>query len=192
MRTLALALLLATASAALAAEPPYVYKRGPSSHMRTNSGMDIRSVVAVAKRYPGDFIWTRRDGREYLIRDAAVLAEAAQAFAALDAMSVRTGAHNRRMRPVERRYDALERRIDLIEEELEDHEEARDSVRRERASQVRELRRELHAVEKELRVLEAEERRLEKESEALEQVAEAKLEEIIRHALRRGAAERVD
>ena len=190
MRKLALALLL-TATPVLAADPPYVFKRGEISYMRTNSNTDIRSVVAVAKRWPGDFIWTRRDGREYLIRDAAVLAEARRAYARLDAMNVEIHAFEKRMRPVERRHDFLEDKTEAIEEQLEEKNPSR-SERRELEARMRELEREMRVLEKDLRVLEDEEERLDDRQEALEKVAEEELEEIIRRALRRGGAERVD
>jgi len=191
MRTLCLALVL-TATAALAADdPPYVFKRGDSSIIR---GIPIRSIGKVVRRWSGDYIWTRRDGREYLIRDAVTLNEARQAFAELDAMAREVDAfHSNRLRPAERRQDDLEDRIESIEERLEDEDrDLSDSERRELEARKRELREKMRAAERELRPLEEEERRLDDRHEAIEKEAEEELEQIIRRAIRRGVAERVD
>ena len=191
MRTLCLALLL-TATAALAGDgPPYVFKRGDSSHIR---GIAIRSIGKIVRRWSGDYIWTRRDGREYLIRDAVTLNEARQAFAELDAMARRVDAfHRGRLHPVEKRQETLEDKIESIEARLEDEgRNLSDSERRALEARKRELREQQRAVERELRPLEDEERRLDDHHEALEEEAEAELEQIIRRAIRRGVAERVD
>jgi len=50
----------------------YVLVRG-SEHMMT--GPDVSLNVALARRdaYGSDFMWFKKDGREYLIRDAGTL-----------------------------------------------------------------------------------------------------------------------
>jgi hypothetical protein len=192
MRTLCLALLLtATSAFAFAADPAYVFKRGGRSTIRT-SGMPWRSIGKIANRWTGDFIWTRRDGREYLIRDAATLAEAKRAFAELDAMSPQIEVFHKRLHAVEQREEALEDKLESIEERLEDEDGLRDSERRALEARARELEQEKRIVERELRPLEEEERRIDNRQEALERVAEAELEQIIRQAIRRGVVERVD
>src|SRR5690242_14852284 len=76
MRTLVLFIVL-TLAATLSASSghfPYIYKQGDEvTHIRNNRG-SIEQIVATSKRWRGDYVWLERDGKEWLIRDANVLA----------------------------------------------------------------------------------------------------------------------
>ena len=76
MRTRLIALaLLGCAALVITAKPriEYIYKRSGSMHTRISGSFD--RIGEVARRYHGEFVWLRMDGRNYLIRDAATLAE---------------------------------------------------------------------------------------------------------------------
>ncbi|HYO78259.1 MAG TPA: hypothetical protein VE010_17495, partial [Thermoanaerobaculia bacterium] len=88
MRTRLLAALVLTAAATTLAAADrldsYVYKRPDgTSIMRINGSLgDIKSI---AKRYGNEFIWAKEGNRQYVVKDAGVLAEARTVFAKLDA-----------------------------------------------------------------------------------------------------------
>lgn len=191
MRKLVLLFLLAaTALAGDRPSFPYVYKTGEQAHLRS-SGEDIETIVRISKRWTGEFVWLRKDGREYLIRDAAVLASVRAAFADMHAFEPRLRAANEKRRPWEEKMDALEERMDQISDQLGD-EELTDRTRAHLESKLRELERQADAIEGDYQAAEREAERLEQEMDRLEEIAEAKFEQIVLRAVREGRAQRVD
>lgn len=183
MRKLILLLLLALPLAA--SDLTYILKRGADAHV-VMGNMTINgdgSFEKLINRWSGDYLWTRIGSREYLIRDAAVLAAAKNAFAEVDAHQVQYHAVEKKMRPLEKRQDELERKMDY----LSDKERLTDAEER----QLEQLEQQLRPVEEQLRVLEREEERLDQRQELLEQAAERKLRQIIEKAIRDGAARRL-
>lgn len=176
---LPLLLLVTTASAADRYSFSYIYKRGDQSHLRTNGG-DIDSLVRTSKRWTGEFVWLRRDGRNYLIRDAAVLAAVANAFADMHALEPRLRAAEEKRRPVEAKMEVVEERLDRLSDENGDEAERRKA---ERAMQ---------ALEDEHRIVERAAETLEKEMERREELAERKFGQIVIRAIETGKAQRVD
>ncbi len=167
MRARLLALTLIIAAAALAGSPDrfaYVYKRGDDSILRVNGSLD--HYLKIAKRWSGEFIWAEIKGRQYLIRDAAVLAEAQQAFAPMNALGPALRAAEEKVRPLEERYDAMQ-----------DHDEDNPA---------------LPALERQLQAAEREAERLDEEMERREAIAEAKFEKIVLRAIETDKAKRVD
>ena len=181
MRFKLLAISLVVAAVAVAGTPDrfaYIFKRGNDSIMRINGS--IEEFQRIAKRWPGEYIWVRRNGREYLIRDAAVLAAARNAFAQMEALEPAMREAEKRLRPIEKKFEAIEERLD----ELEDGESP--------DRQIREAERQLRAAEAELREAEGALERIEKEVERREEIAEKKFEEIAIRAIEGGKARRVD
>lgn len=185
-------LLIAAALPLAAAEPlSYIFRRGDRSYIVTGNA-SIHNIGRMTSRWSGDYLWAKLGGREYLIRDHAVLDEARKAFAQLDASQAEYHAIEARMRPVETRADELERSIDTLGDRLDDEDdELTAAERRSLEKRLRELELQMKPLEAQLRELEREEERFDRKQEVLEEAAEKKLEEIIRRAIARGAAERL-
>jgi hypothetical protein len=182
LKMLVLSLLVAfvVAATAFAGAPgfPYVFKRGSGSIIRVNGSLE--SYKRIEGRWSGEFIWLRHGGRDYLIRDASVLAAAAGAFAEMDAMEPQRRAAEERLRPIEKKYDALEERAERFEDDP-----AHDAERRE-------AERALEAMEPEYQAAENAVERIDEEMERREKIAERKFEDIVLRAVDAGKAQRVD
>jgi len=192
MRKLALVLLLAlSASAADRFSFPYIYKSGGSSHIRSN-GNSIEKMVNISKRWSGDFVWLRKDGQEWLIRDASVLAAVRIAYADMHALEPRLRAAEERRHPYEQKMEAVEKRMDRISDQLGDDETLTAATRRSLEVRLRDLEREYESIERDSRGIEREAEELDDEMERLEKIAERKFEQIVLSALAKGKAERVN
>lgn len=178
---LLLALVALTASASDRSRFTYIYKSGGHTHMR--SSMDIERIVKISKRWEGDYVWLRLDGREWLIRDAAVLAEVRGAYAEMHALEPTMRAAAAQRHPYEVKLEALEKKIDALSDD--DDEGVNDA-------RVRELERQMQAIEREYAAVERKAEKLEEEMDRLEEIAEAKFEVIVLRAVRQGKAARVD
>jgi len=179
MRTIVSLLVAVT----LVAETPgrfnYIYKRGNDSTICINGS--IEDFERLAKRFTGEYVWLEQGKAEYLIRNAAVLAQVRQAFAEMDAFEPTVQAAEKRLRPIEEKAEELERRIDEIE----------DSEKPGLEAELREAEKRLEAMEGQLHEAELAVERLEKEMDRREEIAEKKFEEIVLRAVREGKAERV-
>ena len=164
-RTLLALSLVVVAGIAIGGSPDrfaYVYKRGNDTTMRINGSID--SFQRIAKRWSGEYIWVSRNGKEWLIRDAAMLASARDAFKDMEALEPALRAAEEKVVPLEERMD-----------------EITDADREPPA----ELERALEAAEREAE-------RLEREMDRREEIAEAKFEKLVLRAIDSGKAQRVD
>jgi hypothetical protein len=185
MRKLALALLVIVALALMAGDnSSYVFQRGDKSYIHSRGSLE--NFVRISKRWDGDFIWYSRGGRAYLIRDAAVLAEARAAFRELDALEPAHERIAKQLQPLEEREQEIEEKLDAIADADEDEREIVDEAT------VRELEKKMRVVEGQMRKVEQEQEQLERKMEALEKVAEERLHQIVDKAIRKGVAKRVD
>jgi septal ring factor EnvC (AmiA/AmiB activator) len=179
---LALALALVIAGIALAGSSDrfaYIYKRGDGdTTMRINGS--IESFQRMAKRWSGEYIWVNRNGKEWLIRDAAVLASAREVFKEMEALEPAVQAAEERLRPIEENAEALEDRIERFEDDES------------REAEMREAERQLRAIEDQLRTAETAVERLDDEMERREEIAEAKFEKLVIRAIEARKAQRVD
>jgi DNA repair exonuclease SbcCD ATPase subunit len=156
----------------------YIYRQpGGATHIR-NYGNSIETMVARSKRWSGEYVWLERSGRQYLIRDASVLAEVRAAFAEMHAFEPKVRAAKDRLRPLEDKLDQLEEQIEAHEDEA-------------RSPQGEALRKQFRELEPRYQAAERESERLEDEHERLEEIAEARFGKIVRRALRDGKAQRV-
>jgi chromosome segregation ATPase len=178
LKLLALSLAVAgvVAGIALAGSPDrfaYVYKRGGGdSIMRMNGSLE--SFQRIAERWSGEYIWVSRNGKEWLIRDAAVLASARAAFKDMEALEPAVRAAEERLRPIEQKAEAIEERMERIEDDPS------------RENDLRAYERQLSAIEGELRTAEAAVERLDRELERREEIAEAKFEKLVIRAIEAG------
>jgi hypothetical protein len=190
MRKLLLLLALLTFTASGSEQFSYIYKNGDHTHMRSSGR--IESMVALSKRWPGDYVWVNRGGRAYLIRDAAVLAEVRAAFADMHRLEPILRAAEERLRPVERKRDGIEERMDRINDRLGDDDDLDRATRADLEKQFRQLELEFAAMERPYVSAERESERLERESDRREAIAEERFEKIVIRAIESGRMERVN
>ena len=191
MRTRLIALaLLGCAALVITAKPriEYIYKRSGSMHTRISGSFD--RIGEVARRYHGEFVWLRMDGRNYLIRDAATLAEVRSTFRPVEELEPSLREVERRLKPFEQEMEQVEERIDELGDSLDD-DRLTDATRDDIEDKIRDAETKMRAIEDKARVIERELERLEQESERRETIAEKKFEELVVRAVRQGIAERV-
>lgn len=185
-RTFFLSLLaLAALTAGAKQRFSYVYAVGDGN--TTISSGWVNDIVRVNQRYSGEYVWARLDGREYLIRDAALLAEVRTASAARRELEPEERALRAKMKPLERKQNKLEREYDELADRDED-DEALTATERDR---MRDLERQIREVERELRVYEREEEKLDRREDELDEIFDGQMKRIVERAIRAGTAERV-
>ena len=193
-RLIALVLLVSAAVAGVITAAnrldTYVYKRGNGMYSRI-SGSAINRIGEIYKKYGNEFVWLRMNGRGYVIRDAATLAEVRNAFRHLEELDPRLREVEQRMRPFEREIEKIEESVDSLGDSLDD-ESLSDAKRDAIEARLRDAEEKMRGVEEKMRVVEREMEKLEKQAEKLEEVAEARFEVIVQRAVERGVAERVE
>ena len=197
-RFIALALILfAIASGVLLAGDKsmiYVYKSGDGLHTRMNTtvvtGWTDR-IGDIARRFGKEFVWVRMNRRDYVIRDAATLAEVRNAFRDVEAMRPSLRAVEKRLKPFEDQSEAIEKRTDALSDQLDD-ESLSESMREAIEAKLRDAEDDLRVVERQMEGIEREMEQLEKESDKREELAEKRFEKIVERAIESGVAERAD
>lgn len=89
-------------------------RAGQQRFAMSGSSDDIATVRRLRQDIDGDFLWVRRDGKGYVVRDAGVLAKVRAAWQPVDALDARMQALQQRMEPHQRELDALQSRMDRI------------------------------------------------------------------------------
>jgi len=174
---------LASAIVALAdSRLSYVFKRGERSRI-TASG-SLENFERISKKYSGDFIWVQKNGREWVIRDEAVLAEANAAFREVDEFEPTLREAERKLQPFETQMEELEKRMDAISDRFDD-ESLSDAARTDLEAKLREVEEQVQALESRMRGLEEALDRAEEVMDEREEKAERKLLKIIESAIRR-------
>ena len=185
-------LAVLTATAAVDARPSgraHALCLGRSTYV---TGMNIEDFVAIRKARTGDFLWFRRDGKSYVVTDAAVLDAARVALRPVDELGREMKAVSDRLEPYEKREAQIDReddRIDEAEDALDDRDDPAAEAERQRLeARQRELESRRRTLESEMRKVEAEERRLEEREREIERVADAAIARLADDALQRGLA----
>jgi len=145
----------------------YIISHGDNNTFST--GTSVEEILAMRKRLSGRYVWVRRDGREYIIRDATLVSRAQALFQPQMALAPEQEA-------VSREEAQLDREADRI------------SDRGPRTAAEKQRLSELHA---RLRVVAQREKELDEQEEALEREAERDLWVIVDGAIRSGAAKPV-
>lgn len=86
---------------------------------------DIDEITAIKHRIDGDFLWFRRDGKAYVLRDPAMLARVEQAWEGTKSQETKMRTLETRMQPHERAAEALSRRIERMQPQFEQTPEMR-------------------------------------------------------------------
>jgi hypothetical protein len=166
-------ILAATIYAGNASRDAYVMAFGDSPSISLNtSGIGINPAVKMRERYGRDFLWVRRNGREYVIRDRALLAT-------IDALF----SPQRELEPQQRTVDREESELDHEIDALEDRDEDDKPLTAAEETRLRDLR----ARERDVS---ARQRDLDRREEELERKAERQLWRMVDDAIRKGIAVR--
>ena len=182
------ALLLAAGAVALhSAAPRDAYLlSGPESRITFSTGAELPQLRAMQERIGGNFLWVRRHGREYVVRDAALLQRARSFFAPVAALEPAQEAVGRE----EAELDREEERLEAITERRSNSPVRQTSAKEGRTgeSDLRKSEAKLEGARAKQRVVSRRERELDEREEALEREAEAKLWRLVDDAIRSGVA----
>jgi hypothetical protein len=168
----------------------YILSQGENSF---STNCSLEALGAVRERLSGDFLWIRRAGKVYLIRDDRTLDEAHALFSPLRQLDPEHEALSRRQSRLGAEQEALDREQEAIEEELDglsDEEEngERESARRGLERRQRDLEPRLRALQARERELDAVEREIDQREDDLEKKIEARLWRLIDESIARGVA----
>src|ERR1044072_9101032 len=148
-------MLLAVVAVALmgssAARDAYVLSTGDNNTFRAASSLDEFQVVQ--KQLSGRYLWVRRDGRQYVLRDEATIGRVNRLFAPIDLLRPQLHAVGREEAKLDRETDRLSDK------------DRTSPAERERLAELR----------GQLRAIERREKELDDRQEELERVAERAL-----------------
>lgn len=150
----------------------------------SSTNESLEGLRAVQRRFPGEFLWVRRFGKEFLIRDPRTLEEAQSLFAPLRGLEPERAALKPRQSRLESKQAALDREQEKLERELDrladDSESSgEESARKGLEHRQRELETRMRALEGEQRELDAVEHSIDEREDDLEKKAEAELWRLI-------------
>jgi hypothetical protein len=123
-----------------------VNKRG--KHINSQGSLDMDSIDTLKKLPDGEVLWFRRDGRDWVVTDPAVLARTRDAWRATDALG-------KKMEPLSAQMEAHGDRMEALGEKMEALSERHEPTERMRAAEreMRALSRKQRALSREQGVL---------------------------------------
>ena len=89
-------------------------RKGDTGFRMSGSTDDVADIRRLRHGIDGDFLWVRRGGEAYVVRDAGVLAGVDKAWGPVDALEVRMQALQERMQPRQQKLDALGSQMDRM------------------------------------------------------------------------------
>lgn len=90
------------------AHPPYAIVRRDENASRYHGSSDLDAGLNAARRdIAGDFLWFQRDGRDWVVRDAEVLARVERAWAAIRPVEAKMQAKGAQMQEYGKRMEAI-------------------------------------------------------------------------------------
>ena len=89
-------------------------RKGDTGFRMSGSTDDVADIRRLHHGIDGDFLWVRRGGEAYVVRDAGVLAGVDKAWGPVDALEVRMQALQERMQPHQQKLDALGSQMDRM------------------------------------------------------------------------------
>ncbi len=178
----------------------YVLSRGHSS---MTADASLEDIEALRKEWSDVFLWVRRGGHEFLIRDARTIEDGRKLFDPVRALEPDHQVLRGRQERLESEQNALEQQEEEIDAELEalDPDEDDDADVRPVAvssdrpaleKRKREIAEKMHVLESRERELEAAENELDRRSDVLEEKAEKTLWRLIDRALEKGLGRSLD
>jgi len=161
----------------------YVLVHG-SNQIVSGSSMTLTAALAKREAYGSNFLWFKKDGHRYLIRDAATLDRIDHLFDRVRVWDPDADRLRDKIRPLEERESKLDHEIDALTDR--DDDDAQLPAAEE--NHLRDLEREMNGVEQELRKLERQQDELDRKRDALEAEAETDMVPILDEAIRNGVA----
>lgn len=169
----------------------YILSQGGSSF---STNCSLNALEDVRESLSGNFLWVRRAGKVFVIRDERSLDAARALFAPLRDLDPEHEALARKQSSLEREQEALERQQEEIEQELDklsDEEESGQrstSARKSLERRQRDLEPQARALELKERELDGLERAIDQREDAIEKKAEARLWHLIDESILSGVA----
>lgn len=90
-------------------------RKGEDGISMSGNSDDIDDIEAARARVDGDFLWFRRDGKSWMIRDADTIARARRAWAGTEAIEQEMHALEAQMKPHEAQLKALSARMQSLD-----------------------------------------------------------------------------
>lgn len=146
---------------------------------------DVDDIRAAKRSIDGDFLWFRRGGKAFVVRDAGVLARANQAWAGTRAHEARMQQLQARMQPHETKLEAMGKRMERLQVDFDRTPQMREAERAMQAlaERQRDLGERHRALAMQyLRAGEAERERLDRQSQQLDAQQQALDEQMQRHS----------
>lgn len=76
---------------------PYALVRGGSNLNMSGDNVNSSDIEAIKRSVQGEFFWFRKDGKEYIVQDAATLARVRQAWAPMEKTGAEMEKHGKEM-----------------------------------------------------------------------------------------------
>ena len=92
----------------------YALVRAGDGQTMSGDSRDRDEISAARRVVDGDFLWFRRDGNAWMVRDAETIARARAAWAGTDALAERMQALEARMKPHAMQLEALGERMEAL------------------------------------------------------------------------------
>ena len=146
----------------------YVFRDG-DTQVSFTSGTSIDTIREIQEKVDGDYLWIRREGQDYLLRDAILLDRVRALFEPQRSLSPQQDAVGREQAALDREEDALD-------------DESNDDATRAR----------LAAIHSKQELVSRREAELDRREEELERQAERALWPLVDDAIRQGIAKRLN
>ena len=146
---------------------------------------DVDDIKAAKRSIDGDFLWFRRGGKAFVLRDAGVLARANKAWDATKPQEAKMQALQAQMEPHQRKMDALHKRMDGMHVDFGQTPQMREAERSMRALAERQrglAERQRALAMQYVRANDAERERLDRQSQQLDAQQDALNEQMERHS----------
>lgn len=89
-------------------------RKGDDGYTMSGDTADRDDIDAARRAIDGDFVWFRRDGKAWVLRDAGVVAQARAAWAPMDALTGQMHQLEGRMAPHAEQLEALGERMEAL------------------------------------------------------------------------------
>ena len=146
---------------------------------------DVDDIKAAKRSIDGDFLWFRRDGKAFVLRDAGVLARANKAWDATKPHEAKMQALQARMQPHQDKMEALGKRMESMHADFGQTPQMREAERSMRALAERQrglAERQRALAMQYVRANDAERERLDRQSQQLDAQQDALNEQMERHS----------
>ncbi len=94
-------------------------RSGREGFLMSGNTRDVDGIHAVRRLIDGDFVWFQRDGKAWIVRDAATLARVQAATRDADAISAEMAALSERMHPHSERMEDLSGQMEVLQQSMD-------------------------------------------------------------------------